>query len=612
MTAPRLTKIVVFALAVALAPATHAGAEQRTLRIVTDGPFADDPDIPAAFSGATADGTRAFFETKQVMAGSDTDTATDAYARSTAGALVHLSDGLGPDGPVDVDFAAASADGTRACFVTAENLLPTDTDVDTPDVYERTASGALVHVSDNPTWPDANGTDPGCLAVTSRVYFETDERLVADDTDNATDIYARGPSGLQVLTDGYQADSDGDAEFGRVTADGTLYFAAREALVPGDSDAAEDVYARTAAGALVLVSDDAVEPDPDIEARFRDAGDDGSVWFRTRESLAPTDGDTTTDVYRRTRSGALEHVSRRPVALDTDADALYLARSGDGTHTLFETTERLLPSDTDAAYDIYDRPAGGPLVHVSGGSAALDAGFVDVSHDGSRILFKTKERLTATDTDAAFDAYERLANGALVHVSDTPGRPDGAFDATPEAISGDGARVLFTTKERLAATDTDTAVDVYERGPDGLRLVTGSSGNQDAIFEDSSPDGRRVYFATDESLAAADTDAVRDVYVSTAVAEAVRPADRTPPALSGVRVRGRTLRFVLSEPARVRVTLKRGRHVRRFTVAGTRGVNRVRLRVKTRGRYRLTITATDLAGNRAVRRVAVRIKRRAR
>jgi uncharacterized delta-60 repeat protein len=57
--------------------------------------------------------------------------------------------------------------------------------------------------------------------------------------------------------------------------------------------------------------------------------------------------------------------------------------------------------------------------------------------------------------------------------------------------------------------------------------------------------------------------------------------------------------FSLSEPARVRLSLKRrGRPALRFAVDGRAGVNRVRApRKLAPGRYRLTAVATDAAGN---------------
>lgn len=76
------------------------------------------------------------------------------------------------------------------------------------------------------------------------------------------------------------------------------------------------------------------------------------------------------------------------------------------------------------------------------------------------------------------------------------------------------------------------------------------------------------------------------------------PGDHDAPRVTRVRVRrGRVLRFVLSEPARVQVRITRGRG---FTRMGVGGANRVRLRRLRRGRHRLLLRATDAAGNQSV------------
>jgi uncharacterized delta-60 repeat protein len=81
--------------------------------------------------------------------------------------------------------------------------------------------------------------------------------------------------------------------------------------------------------------------------------------------------------------------------------------------------------------------------------------------------------------------------------------------------------------------------------------------------------------------------------------------DTLPPALTGLRVTPKRIRFTLSEPARVRFTvqrLRRGRSrgvVRSFAVRAPAGVSRVPLRARRlrAGRYRLIATPVDRAGN---------------
>ena len=76
--------------------------------------------------------------------------------------------------------------------------------------------------------------------------------------------------------------------------------------------------------------------------------------------------------------------------------------------------------------------------------------------------------------------------------------------------------MFFQTVESLVAADTDTQQDVYERSGGTTTLLstgpTGGNGEPAASFGGSSADGSRVFFITDESLVAADTDTGQDVY----------------------------------------------------------------------------------------------------
>jgi hypothetical protein len=371
----------------------------------------------------------------------------------------------------------------------------------------------------------------------------------------------------------------------------------------------------------VLVSDDdAGGPDAEENVYFRTTTADGSrVWFTTRESLADTDADTTYDVYEGTPGGALTHVTRDPTGPEDDLDAELVWASRDGGRLVFETPEPMAATDGDTAIDLYERTAAtGTLIHVSDGATGadgnVDAEFADASGDGSYVLFWTRELLAATDTDTAIDLYERTESGALVHVSDDPTGPDDALHASAAAISRDGTRVVFATEERLAATDTDTVVDSYERGPEGLRHLTddptGPDAELDAVVEGWTRDFSRLFFTTEESLAPADTDAAQDVYASALVPDPPGspggpPAgplpDTTAPRLTHLRVNTAQamIRFTLSEPARVRFRLQRGRRTRSFTVSARAGATRVSLRGRrlASGRYRLTATPRDRAGN---------------
>ena len=627
----RLTLAALVAL-IAAAAAPAADADTRNLRIVTDGVFAADPAMPAKLARVSDDGSRVFFNTTEVMAATDTDVKVDAYLRAGTDLPVHLTDNpLAPDGPVDTFLSTISGDGTRAFFSSYEHLTPTDTDVNAVDAYERTPTGALVHLSDSAVGPDFNDVAAYVQGVTPdglHAYFTTSEPLKASDTDASEDIYDFGPAGLVHVSDGPGPDNQGiSVTFKRASDDGSrLYFETREKLLAADTDTMPDVYLRTAAG-LVLVSDTPTGPDAAQAAQFLDVTPDGSrVIFETREALAATDTDTVLDVYERAPSGALTHITDTPTGPDGPFAAYYGGSSRDGSRVMFGTAEPMAPTDTDTNVDGYIRRPDGRLGHVTDGLSGpdrnVDANTHAISGDGSRVTFVTSESLAASDTDTMVDTYMRLPGGALVHVTDDPTGPDDPLDAYALKASADLTRVVVTTKERLAVTDTDTAYDVYERVPDGTLVHVsddprGPDADVDAEFAQLSADGRRVYFSTNESLSPADSDAVADAYVATLVPDAPvtprpRPrADTTAPVLTGLKAlpRRSRVRFRLSENADVRLVIRRrGGRARTVTVSAVAGANAARVRLRARGRYRVTAVAVDAAGNRSpARRIGFRV-----
>jgi hypothetical protein len=189
----------------------------------------------------------------------------------------------------------------------------------------------------------------------------------------------------------------------------------------------------------------------------------------------------------------------------------------------FETDDSLTAGDTDAQTDVYDR-SGGTLTLVStgpsGGNGAFPASYVGNSADGSKVWFETSEAMVAGDTDTGCgasagpcnDVYER-SGGTTTQIS-TGG--NGAFDAFFDGASADGSHVFFHTAEPLVAGDTDAKRDVYDHTGGVTTLVstgpTGGNGAFDAIYAGNSVDGQHVFFETGESLVAADTDTRQDVY----------------------------------------------------------------------------------------------------
>ena len=471
-------------------------------------------------------------------------TAVAAFAWSVAPAAAEhsvtnlLSVGpAGGDRPFSASFRRASADGTRICFTTDEQLVPGDGDA-SRDVYER-GGGVTALVSDR-VQPGADlETAAQCQAMSAdgdRIHFMTDEPLVVDDTDTSDDVYERAGGVTRLLSDRQQAGADGasDVDFEDASTDGTrVVFHTSEPLVADDDDASQDAY-QWADGVTTLLSDrvPTAGVDSGDHAEFGGASADGTrVFFVTAEQLDPTvDTDASYDVYQ-WAGGVTRLVSDRvrPGA-DGAEDASFRAASDDGSRVFFASREPLTGDDGDATADIYER-AGGQTTLLTHG--AIGPIFTDVSDDGSRVFFVSTEALSSEDGDASYDVYER-SGGTTTLLSDrlTPG-PDVNKPVQFRAISTDGTRVFFEADEPLVPADGDGAQqDTYVRTAGQTTLVSdspeGTDGQFSAYFEGISADGTRVFFETGEALVAADGDTTWDVYeragtTTTLISDRVQP-----------------------------------------------------------------------------------------
>jgi hypothetical protein len=197
-------------------------------------------------------------------------------------------------------------------------------------------------------------------------------------------------------------------------------------------------------------------------------------------------------------------------------NAIYGGASADGSHVFFTTLEQLVPADTDSSYDVYERFNGVTSLVSAGavnGNGPHDAYFSGVSADGLHVYFQTAEKLVSADTDNVVDVYERF-NGVTTQVSTGTGNDDTVNDSFYLGNSADGTKVVFSSYDQLAPTDTDGSFrDIYMRsGGVTTQVSTGGNGPFGADFDGMTPDGSHVYFHTDEKLADTDTDSTRDLY----------------------------------------------------------------------------------------------------
>jgi hypothetical protein len=325
-------------------------------------PACGNGEVGASFAGLAADGGTAFFSTTESLSAADSDAALDVYVRALpAGptALASLGDpGCAPCGngsPASI-FVSGSADGSRVTFVTTEGLVPGDVD-GANDVYQR-QGGATILVS--------AGTEgkPASFAAASadgtRVFYTTAEPVLGADTNAATDVYMWEGGAPELISSGTCCGSSFEA----ATPEGAeVFFTRAEKLVGEDTDGSPDVYAQAVAGgAPVLVSVGAASCSPcgngELPARFNHVTPDGDrVFFTTKEVLAPQDFDDDDDIYARDLTAGTTTLWTPPPGLcpAVDCHAIFLDASESGEHMIFQTEERLDADDVDSEADIYER-----------------------------------------------------------------------------------------------------------------------------------------------------------------------------------------------------------------------------------------------------------------
>jgi len=507
-----------------------------------------------AYKGTSADGKVVFFDTDQQLVPGDTDTKRDVFERSYdmgVGAYVTREVSLGPTGGNDAyaaQFEGASADGMRVFFSTQERLVAADTDLSS-DVYMRDLeTGATTLVTQG-----GAGCTPGCgngsFPVTfadanesgTKVFFETNEKLVPGDTDKASDLFVRDLQGEEtvLVSAGESAClpgcGNGEADVSRrgISADGShAYFTTEEALSPADGDGARDLYSRdleTDVTSLVSQGCGGCGNSGAVPIFDGSSADGKRVFFSTDERLVGADTDDATDIYGRDLPGGPTFLVSGGSGEGTPS---YAAASASGSRVFFTTDEGLLPGDGDGANDIYEWNGGTlELVTSAPCSAACGVNFDAVSSDSGQVVFSTPAQLSGEDTDSSEDIYrQQVGVGSPVLVSrGAAGCPtcwNGDTDARFNEASADASRVVFTTLEALLGEDGDEEDDIYLRDvgdgtPAGgsTSLVTTSpsycplkKGNCGATYVGASANGRHVFFVTVERFTLEDGDNEADVY----------------------------------------------------------------------------------------------------
>lgn len=527
---------------------------RRAVRLVSkpDG-VADVAPDRASFAGASIDGLRAFFTTRQRLVPSDRDShRRDVYER-TGGVTTLVSGATGRPDPDSGDafFASASADGSQVFFTTAQRLTAEDRD-NKRDVYERTG-GITALISQPSGVPDAPPHEASKVAFRDaspdgiHVIFTTRQKLSSEDGDrHRLDVYERadGVTTLVSQPTGVLDPDSGPASYGGLTPDGSwVFFTSPQTLTVDDNDPGHnDLYARSR-GVTSLVSAATGVTEPNEGSGFDSTSADGThVFFTTAAKLSTDDHDDSWDIYE--RFGQVTTLVSQPTGVAPSpygGSTVFGGVTADGRRVFFVTDDKLAPEDRDGGgRDVYER-AGGTTRLLSGGVGPGDAYFAHASLDGRRVLLTTAGTRERGGRRVHEDHVYALANGHLTRIT-TPSPiadypRDGYAGALFVGASADATRVFIRTPLRLARDDREpnrSREDVYMRNVEDVYMRTGkvtrliskpqhsheaasatvtvafARGGTTAI----SAAGDRIFLQTRQRLTADDTDNRSDVFLA--------------------------------------------------------------------------------------------------
>ncbi|HEX5923312.1 MAG TPA: hypothetical protein VFY45_05740 [Baekduia sp.] len=347
------------------------------------------------------DGSRAFFVSPDPRAGSGRmsqlyvrkdGTSTVLVSRSAVtgfaaphGALRRMA--MGIEGSSRT-YAYASRDGSRVFFESFDPLT-----ADAP--AESLSVKAYIFDIDHETLEYLPGVAGDVIAASddlSRLLFGTPNSDATPESATDPERYGtpRGPGRLSVWADGHATQiavrprptTDPFQNYltqGRASADGSVFAFQSNAPIPGfnNSDGFQEVYRyELASGKLECLSC----PPPGQTAN--------------RDSVLSHDG------------GSASAIS----AEGQTRDGRGMTR--DGGRVFFDTTNALVPRDSNGQRDVY-MWEDGKVQLISTGVGSGESNLIDISASGDDVFFATTEGLSDEDRDGEFDVYDARVGGGF-------------------------------------------------------------------------------------------------------------------------------------------------------------------------------------------------------
>jgi hypothetical protein len=371
---------------------------------------------------------------------------------------------------------AISSDGTRVVFTGGEGFhggglgAPYE-----GNLYMRINGAETVQLNTSErSVPDPNGAQPArfwaATSDDSRVFFTTKELLTDDSPENAENLYmynVAAPVGHRltlISVDREPGGIDGNGIFQSVAVTGIsaegsyVYFTDSKILVPGQPPFVG------LSGALFVWHE-------------------GSV--RYVASHEPLDPGTTW--------GEAGRINNTNFRVDPS-----------GLQAVF--TSDYVPTAKGVGYE--NEPSASGECEQNGGAACDEVYVYDY----------TTNKLVCASCDPTGAAPLGNSGFTAAHDIDSAfGFATSAYSRTQyinNALSEDGRYVFFDTADALVPRDTNHRRDVYEydTATGQVHLISSGTCACDSFFVDASPDGKNVFFVTQQQLVRADVDTNADLY----------------------------------------------------------------------------------------------------
>jgi len=391
-----------------------------------------------------------------------------------------------------IDFTL-SQNGRYVCFTSsASDLVANDTN-GKEDVFVRdlsTGTTTLVSLNSAGTTGGNNISYYGSISDDGSIvlFNSLAGDLVANDTDNTTDVFARnlktGTTMLVSLNSAGTGRGNGPSTAGFLSTDGriAMFNSTASNLVANDSNGTtKDLFVRnlqTGVTTLVSVSADGLGSGNRDSSGGLLSRDGRFVVFNSNATNLVTlkDTNSTTDLFiRDLAAGKTNLVSVNQAGTGTGNDYASITSramiSGDGNRiAFFSAATDLAPNDTNGQDDIFlrDIAAGTTtlvsLNHAGTGSADGDSTESEISDDGRFVVFWSYAKNLTPEPNAFYDVYVRdlqQSKTTLVSIN-TSGTGGGNTNSGGGMISADGSLIVFSSQATdLVTKDTGGLSNVF-------------------------------------------------------------------------------------------------------------------------------------------------------